>query len=155
MNREFRVGRVSKVDYEKGMICVTYGDMNGAENVTTALIPYIALNNEYHMPNVEDYVAVLHFSNGFEAGLVLGKFWNGKNRPPVSGKDRYRKDFSNEAGKAYVERNPETKTCEAKMDFETMVKINGMLSLEAEKIVLKDDKGSITLGQIINQIKKQ
>ena len=80
MDRGFRVGRVSQVDYEKGMIRVTYGDMNGTDNVTTALIPYIALNNEYHMPNVEDYVAVLHLSNGFEAGLVLGRFWNGKNR---------------------------------------------------------------------------
>lgn len=155
MDRGFRVGRVSQVDYEKGMIRVTYGDMNGADNVTTALIPYIALNNEYHMPNVEDYVAVLHLSNGFEAGLVLGRFWNGKNRPPVSGKDRYRKDLSNEAGKAYIERNPEMQACKVELDFETAVKVEGMLSMQAHQIVLRDNSGSVTLEQIINCIRKQ
>ena len=107
------------------------------------------------MPNVEDYVAVLHLSNGFEAGLVLGRFWNGKNCPPVSGKDRYRKDLSNEAGKAYIERNPETQACKVELDFETAVKVEGMLSMQAHQIVLRDNSGSVTLEQIINCVRKQ
>lgn len=152
MDGTFRIGQVSKVDYKTGMISVVYKDMNGEDDVTTDLIPYIALNNEYHMPSVEDYVAVLHLSNGFETGLVLGRFWNGKNKPPINGKDKYRKDFSNKTGKSYFERDPEKQRHKFKTDSKTDVEIGGALNIKAENIILSDNSGSATLAQIINHI---
>ena len=44
MNGAFRIGQVSKIDYKTGMMSVVYKDMNGGDDVTTDLIPYIALN---------------------------------------------------------------------------------------------------------------
>lgn len=152
MDRGFRIGQVSKVDYKKGMVSVVYKDINGGENVTTDLIPYITLNGEYHMPNIEDYIAVLHLSNGYEAGLVLGRFWNEKNTPPVSGKDRYRKDFSNTAGKAYFDRDPKTGKCVFKTDFGMTISIDGALTISASNITFKDNSGTVTLAQIISHI---
>lgn len=152
MNGAFRIGQVSKIDYTTGMMSVVYKDMNGEDDVTTDLIPYIALNNEYHMPSVEDYVAVLHLSNGFEAGLVLGRFWNSKNKPPISGKDRYRKDFSNKHGKSYFERNPDNGQHKLKTDSKTNVEIGGSLVISATNITFTDNNGTATLAQIINHM---
>lgn len=151
MNGAFRIGQVSKIDYKTGMMSVVYKDMNGGDDVTTDLIPYIALNNEYHMPNVEDYVAVLHLSNGLETGIVLGRFWNSKNKPSVNGKDRYRKDFSNKPGKSYFERNPESGH-KLKTDSKTNVEIGGSLVISADDITFLDNSGSTTLAQILNHM---
>ena len=52
-----RIGRVSRIDYENGMIAVAYMDRN--ESVTK-LMPYLQMGGEYHMPRVEQRILVLH-----------------------------------------------------------------------------------------------
>ena len=79
-----RIGRVSSIDYEAGMIEVTYPDR---DNAVTDAFPVLSFNSEYKMPAIGENILVLHLSNGTAAGVVLGTFWNSSNRPEVSGKD--------------------------------------------------------------------
>lgn len=133
MAEEIRIGKVSRIDYETGKIAVTYGDRDDS---VTDLLPYLTFGGEYHMPKVEQYVAVMHLSTGAEMGVVLGGYWDVDNRPPVSGKDIFRKELSNEIGKAFMQHDPET----------------GELTIKADKIKLQTEAGTITAAQIIAAI---
>lgn len=97
MRNNIRVGKISAIDYASGRARVVYHDRDDA---VTSLIPLLA--NEYHMPEIGDQVIVLHLSDGSAAGIVLGRVWSEKNMPPESGAGLYRKDLSNESGKAFV-----------------------------------------------------
>ncbi len=97
MNNNIRIGKISAIDYASGLVRVVYHDKDDA---VTGLIPL--LSNEYFMPQVGDQVIVLHLSNGTEAGVVLGRPWSEKNKPPENGEGIYRKELSHENGKAYI-----------------------------------------------------
>lgn len=92
-----RVGKVSAVNYDTGMLRVVYTDKGKA---TTAEMPFANFNNEYNMPEVNSSVVVAHLSNGSSRGVVLGTVWNRKNKPTESGKSLYRKDLSKTKGAA-------------------------------------------------------
>ena len=98
-----RIGTVSKVDRENGMISVLYEDRSGK---VTQNLPFASFNDEYKMPKIGDKVSVLHLSNGTEMGIVLGKYWNKSNKPADS-KDTYHKQFDYE-GKAFIKYNEKT-----------------------------------------------
>lgn len=100
-----RVGKVSSVDYETGMMQVVYKDKADA---VTAKLPYANFNREYSMPEPGDSVLVGHLSNGSSRGVVICPMWNGKNTPPESGRGLYRKELSREKGAAYVRFDGET-----------------------------------------------
>ena len=111
-SNEIRVGKISSVDYESGMVRVVYEDQDDA---VTRPIPLLSF--EYLMPEVDDMVLVLHLSNGTEMGVVMGRPWSEQRVPPENGKGFYRKDFHNEAGKAYLrfaEQENETMTLHVK-----------------------------------------
>lgn len=99
-----RIGRVSRIDYENGMIAVAYMDRD--ESVTK-LMPYLQMG-EYHMPRVEQRILVLHLSDDSEVGVALGPFWDDADTPPVYGKDVYHKELSHTEGAAYIHHDPET-----------------------------------------------
>ncbi len=80
-NDIIRIGKVSDVDYENGLVQVAYLDR---DNNVTAPMPM--LSDKYFMPDIGDQVIVLHLSNGAEAGLVLGRYYTDKNLPKESGK---------------------------------------------------------------------
>lgn len=80
---DIRIGKVSSIDYENGMIRVLYTDRDGA---VTKTLPVVTFNDEYKMPQVGQYVLVVHLSNGSEAGYILGTYWNTANVPSKSGK---------------------------------------------------------------------
>lgn len=94
-----RVGKVSSIDYEKGMMQVVYSDKN---NAVTAKMPYANFNDEYRMPKIGESVLVGHMSNGSSRGVVLCTMWNRKNVPEESGEGLYRKELSKKRGAAYV-----------------------------------------------------
>lgn len=73
---ENRIGTVSSVDPETGMVSVVYEDRDGE---VTGLLPYAAFNSEYRLPEIGAKVVVLHLSNGGEMGIVLGSYWNKYN----------------------------------------------------------------------------
>lgn len=97
MSAEIRVGKVSSIDYPSGMIRVVYHDK---DDDVTRLIPLFS--SEYAMPPVGALVAVVHLSNGAEAGVVLGRPWSAKLTPPEGFEGLYRKDFDLTPWKCYI-----------------------------------------------------
>ena len=96
MSAEIRVGKVSSIDYPSGMIRVVYHDKD--DDVTR---PIPLFSSEYAMPPVGALVAVVHLSNGAEAGVVLGRPWSAKLTPPEGFEGLYRKDFDLTPGQCY------------------------------------------------------
>lgn len=123
-----RIGRVSKIDYEKGMISVTYPDLDDA---VSTLLSVLSFNDEYKMPKPGEEVAVLHLPSGQSRGIVLGHYWNETNKPQKTGADVYRKELGHEPGEAYLE-----------------YKDGSGLTIRAPEITLSGNAGSITLTQI-------
>ena len=103
-----RIGIVSSIDYEKGMVLVTYPDR---DNSTTKLFPYLCPSGDYSMPKVGDSVMVVHLSNNSASGVVLGTFWDFENKPLNPGKAVHRKQLSSEA---YIECVDDEITCHDK-----------------------------------------
>ncbi len=99
MNSEIRIGKVSSVDYENGMMKITYPDKDDSVTMDFATLNY---NDEYRMPKVGAQVAVAHLSNGSSRGVVLGEVWNRGNLPKEFGKNLFRKDFSQGKDAAYI-----------------------------------------------------
>ena len=62
------------------------------------------------MPKVGDPVMVLHLSNGTEAGLVLGRYWSGNNKPPEGAEGLFRKDLGRTPGEAMIRYDGSTLT---------------------------------------------
>lgn len=94
-----RIGKVSSINYETGMIQVVYTDKG---NEVTTQMPYANFNNEYCMPKIGEQVLTAHLSNSTSRGVVLGTMWNRKNIPEESGKKLYRKELSKTKGAAYM-----------------------------------------------------
>lgn len=99
--RIVRIGKVSKINYEKGMIRVTYPDLDDS---VTAEFPVFSFTDEYKMPKIGQEVLVLHLSNGQSAGIIMGKYWNKKNAPPDYGQGRnvFNKEIDEEFGKVRI-----------------------------------------------------
>lgn len=97
MENEIRQGKVSAVNYATGMVRVVYHDKDDS---VTREIPM--LSDEYNMPAPGDLVLVLHLSNGTEAGVVMGRPWSGKHKPPEGAAGLYRKDLARTPGEAMI-----------------------------------------------------
>lgn len=98
-NSEIRVGRVSSINYESGMIRVTYHDKDDS---VTAEYPLLTNNDEYIMPEMGQDVIVAHLSNGSSRGAIIGTLWNKKHIPYETGKELYRKELSRKKDAAYI-----------------------------------------------------
>lgn len=70
-----RIGVVSAVDADTGMVSVIYEDR---DNETTGYLPYFSPGEEYAPPKLQDKVLVVY---GKKQGIVIGKFWNKENVP--------------------------------------------------------------------------
>lgn len=104
-NSEIRIGKVSSVDYEKGMMRITYHDKDDSVTMDFAALNY---NDEYRMPAVGSQVAVAHLSNGSSRGIILGEIWNKQNLPKESGENLFRKDLSRGKDAAYIRYDDKT-----------------------------------------------
>ena len=124
MSDNIRVGNVSSIKYKKGLIEVTYPDLD--DSVTDAL-PVFSLTGEYKMPKVGDEVLVVHLSNGETAGIVLGKFWGGDEKPKVYGQNVFRKELGDTQGECYIQ-------------------------YKDGKLTFKSPEGSTTLGSILQRL---
>ena len=100
MDGGIRIGTISSVDTETGMVSVVYQDRDGE---TTEQLPYATFNDEYKPPQIEAKVLVVHLSNGNGMGIVLGTYWNENN--PAGNPGVYHKDFG---GGAYLDYDGET-----------------------------------------------
>lgn len=97
-DKTIRIGKVSAVNAAKGLVSVTYPDLDGN---TTDEFPVFSFTDEYKMPQVGKDVLVLHLSNGKSAGIVLGRYWNDANIPPAG--SGFRKELGKDYGEAYID----------------------------------------------------
>lgn len=78
MQDVIRNGIISSVNSQNGTARVYYPERGS----TTADFPLFAFWGEYKMPEIGEQVVVLHLSNDTSSGVILGKFWDDKNKPP-------------------------------------------------------------------------
>lgn len=130
---EIRVGKVSSVNYETGMVKVTYPDRNGE---VTRELPCYNNHNEYDMLDVNESVLVLHLSNGSSRGVVIGGMWNKGNLPTEAKKGLYRKELSKVKDKSFLRYDDDT----------------GEFIIKADKIILQDKNYKISLTEFMNRI---
>ena len=91
------------------------------------------------MPGIGQEVLVLHMSNGQSAGIVMGRYWNKGNRPPVSGENIFRKELGKAFGEAYIQYSGGNITLHDKKGTSTLGSILGRLSaLEEENKSIKN-----------------
>ena len=99
MAADIRIGKVSSVNYDDGLVRVTYPDKDDS---TTTEIPVFSFTDEYKMPKVDSKVLVIHLSDGSSAGVVLGHFWDSGNKPPEAGSNEFHKELADNYGDATV-----------------------------------------------------
>lgn len=128
MENGIRIGKVSSIDYGRGMVKVVYPDKDGA---VTDDLPYISLNDEYKMPEIGKNILVLHLSNGSAAGVVMGTYWNEGNVPPEAGAALFRKEFGKVFGEAFLRYS------------------SGEARLKAPSITFQSGSGGITVAQLL------
>ena len=128
-----RMGDVSSIDYENGMVSVTYPDM---DDCTTDEFPVLSCNDEYKMPAIDDEVIVLHFPGDQSAGVVLGKVWSDDNPPQINGAGAFRKELAQEQGAAFIGYKDGTVTIHAdKIVLDADVEIKGKLTVSDETAI--------------------
>lgn len=130
LSGENRIGKVSSVDAETGMVSVIYHDKDGE---VTQMLPYATFNDEYKMPQIGAKVVVLHLSSGQEMGIVLGTYWNKNNPSGTTG--MYHKDLG---GGAYLNYDKETLTIVA----------------EHIRLVAANDEEDFTVASLMSDLKK-
>lgn len=143
---DIRIGKVSSIDYDNGMVQVLYTDRDGA--VTKAL-PVLTFNDEYKMPPVGSYVLVAHLSNGTEAGYILGTYWNEAHAPSSTGKGVYRKEYGSRQGAAYTVYDDENAILEIHGD--NIVLTGAAFDIIGNAISFVCAAGEITAAQIIEK----
>lgn len=135
MSSEVRLGNVSSIDYENGLCEVTYPDR---DDTVTEMVPVLS-NREYRMPEVDDLVVVLHPGDSPEDAVILGTIWNEKIKP-VEGKEKvFRKEYSNEDGKAYRKFDANAKEL---LDF-----VDGKKILKAKSLEIKIGSATVTISE--------
>lgn len=135
MSSEVRLGNVSSIDYENGLCEVTYPDR---DDTVTEMVPMLS-NREYRMPEVDDLVVVLHPGDSPEDAVILGTIWNEKIKP-VEGKEKvFRKEYSNEDGKAYRKFDANAKEL---LDF-----VDGKKILKAKSLEVKVGGTTVTISE--------
>lgn len=135
MSSEVRLGNVSSIDYENGLCEVTYPDR---DDTVTEMVPFLS-RREYMMPEVDDLVVVLHPGDSPEDAVILGTIWNEKIKP-VEGKEKvFRKEYSNEDGKAYRKFDANAKEL---LDF-----VDGKKILKAKSLEVKVGGTTVTISE--------
>jgi phage baseplate assembly protein V len=129
MANEVRIGRISAIDYAAGMVRVVYAD---SDNNVTMPMPLLA--GEYNMPEIGEQVIVLHLSNGSEAGVVLGKYWNNKNLPPEGEQGVFRKELGRTPGAATIRYDGDTLSISCSGNV--TIKADGNFTIDAARVNL-------------------
>lgn len=135
MSSEVRLGNVSSIDYENGLCEVTYPDR---DDTVTEMVPMLS-NREYRMPEVDDLVVVLHPGDSPEDAVILGTIWNEKIKPAEGKEKVFRKEYSNENGKAYRKFDANAKEL---LDF-----VDGKKILKAKSLEIKIGSTTVTISE--------
>lgn len=136
MGNEIRLGKVSAVDHPAGMVRVVYHEK---DDDVTRMIPILStvFSGVYSMPEVGDQVLVLHLSNGTEAGVVLGRPWSGKTKPPEGAEKLYRLDMDRAPGVAMVRYDGQTR--------DLTIHCNGPINITTDDAISVSAPSGITI----------
>ncbi|MFR4350581.1 MAG: hypothetical protein ACLT3H_02810 [Roseburia sp.] len=134
-DQPIRIGKVSSINYESGMMRIVYNDKGSA---VTKELPYMNFNDEYTMPKVGEQVVTAHLSNGNSRAIILGKTWDKKNTPAETGKGIYRKEFSRTRGSAYARYEDDTGVYYLVAGSVELTGING-IDISAPKVSISAD----------------
>lgn len=135
-----RIGTVSDTFPDKGMVSVTFPQLDGA---TTGKLLLFSYTDEYKVPRVGDTVLVLMLTNSKGDGIVLGKLWSEKNAPPDPGDDIFKKELSHDYGKAFLKYDDKT-------DILTIHAGEIHIEGDGETIILKDGTVAVTCEHMTN-----
>ena len=135
MRNDTRIGKISDVDHSAGLVRVVYPDQDDA---VTQMIPLlsIAFTGAYTAPEVGDQVLVLHLSNGMAAGVVLGRPWREKNRPPEGAEKLYRLDMDRTPGAAMLRYDGKAKELTLHCDGSINITAGGAITINGKTIDL-------------------
>lgn len=135
MRNEIRLGKVSTVDHPAGMVQVVYHEK---DDDVTRMIPILStvFSGVYSMPEIGDQVLVLHLSNGSEAGVVLGRPWSEKNKPPEGADKLYRLDMDRTPGAAMIRYDGKTKDLTIHCDGTLNITAGRAITINGETIDL-------------------
>lgn len=99
MDKQIAIGRISKINYKKGIADVIFEDQ---EEEIIPDIPFMA--HEYKMPQIDDLVVVIFMRfRDRNQGFILGPFFNKENLPDYfKGKKCYYKTLSDNTDKVSV-----------------------------------------------------
>lgn len=102
---DIRIGKIAGVNYDNGMVKVTYEDKN---NAVSPWLSYFQFNGEYKMPGIGQNVIVLITMNG--QGVVLGGYFNKKvSNISAKGKGIFVKELAETEGNAFIFYNHNTR----------------------------------------------
>ncbi|SFP11444.1 hypothetical protein [Salibacterium halotolerans] len=139
-----RVGEVSSVDDESGMVEVLFRDR---DNMVSAPLPLLSF--EYNMPVPGDSVACLFMGNGLENGFCIGKYYSEKNKPTEQDKNIYRKQLDDNV---YVRYDKTQKDLKVIVDSVELKVQGGSVTVSAEEVQLGENaEDGIPLGKQLKQ----
>lgn len=121
-----RIGYVSAVEKESGMVSVVYPVEDDA---TTDYLPYLSPGNEYCPPEIDDMVLVIYHSDGAQ-GICLGTFWNKDNLPAFV--DGVQKTYAKDSYVRY----------DRKQD---------VITIRAKDIILQCEDGAISVSDLLKR----
>lgn len=117
------------------MVQVVYHEK---DNAVTRMIPVLStvFSGIFSMPAVGDQVLVLHLSNGSEAGVVLGRPWSEKTRPPEGAEDLFRLDMDRSPGAAMLRYDAKAKALAIHCDGAVSITAGGAITINGATIDL-------------------
>ena len=148
MANEIRLGKVSSVDHAAGMVQVVYHEK---DDDVTRMIPILStvFSGVYSMPEVGDQVLVLHLSNGSEAGVVMGRPWSEKTKPPEGAEKLYRLDMDRTTGVAIVRYDGKTKELTIHCDGPINITTDDAISVSAPAGITVDTPLIKVTGDVV------
>lgn len=88
MKQSIQIGTVIKVNYEAGTVDLSFPDKDNFICFDVAL-----LDTVYKMPNLNDQVLVVFLEDNTQ-GFVIGRPYNDKNKPSLTGKNIYENNMN-------------------------------------------------------------
>ncbi len=137
MKDTIRLGIISAIDYEKGLVQVTYPDR---ENAVSGKLPYFS--HHYEMPEINDKVVVLYLTNGNHEGFVLGKYYHDENMPIKQGQGIIHKPLNKNGSEILYEQNKDS----FHLQSNTITVDGKTLKINGNQITLSSDNLSISGG---------
>ncbi len=137
LNATLRFGHVTEYDEARHMARVNFPDMGMVSHWLPVIVPNTLKNHDEFYLDSGEHVACLMQGQGTETGVILGSFYDDKNKPPVADKNIRSVIFSDGSRVSY-DRASHIMTLES----------SGQVRVSAQRIILEG--GLISLDGSVN-----